>query len=251
MEPGRYLELLEQDGALLASAARKADLDAPVPACPGWAVRDCVAHTAGVYQHKVACIRLGRYASDDEREQPTGVELVAWFDATLAAIVAELGERAPTAPAYTFSATDQTVGFWYRRMAQETAVHRVDVEGALGATTPIDVELAVDGIDEVLDVFMDHDWATVSPDEWGAVDPHAGEGTTIAVHSGARVWRSTLGPERIVLARNDGPADATVSGDPEDVLLWLWGRRPDTAVSLNGGSSALSAFRDRLVVATQ
>jgi uncharacterized protein (TIGR03083 family) len=251
MTPERYLELLEQDGARLASAARTADLDAPIPACPGWSVRDCVAHTAGVYQHKVACIRLGRYASDDTREQPDGWELVAWFDTALAAIVAELRERGPTAAAYTFSATDQTVGFWYRRMAQETAVHRVDVEAALGATTPIDVELAVDGIDEVLDVFMGTDWTAMSPDEWGTVDPHAGEGSTIAVRSGGSVWRSTLGPERVVMDRDGGPADASVSGAPEDVLLWLWGRHPDTAVSLDGDPSALRSFRDRLVVATQ
>jgi hypothetical protein len=103
----------------------------------------------------------------------------------------------------------------------------------------------------VLDVFMDTDWATMPPDEWGTVDPHAGEGRTIAVRSGASVWRSTLGPERVVLDRDDGPADATVSGDPEDVLLWLWGRRPDTTVSLDGDTSTLRAFRDRLVVATQ
>jgi hypothetical protein len=87
-------------------------------------------------------------------------------------------------------------------------------------------------------------------DEWGDVDPRAGEGTTIAVRSGD-VWRSTLGPDTVAFHRGDGAADASVSGDPESVLLWLWGRRPDGAVALDGDPSALRAFRDRLRIATQ
>ena len=42
----------------------------------------------------------------------------------------------PAAPSWTWWPDDQTAGFWLRRMAQETAVHRVDVELPLGATTP-------------------------------------------------------------------------------------------------------------------
>jgi Mycothiol maleylpyruvate isomerase N-terminal domain len=60
MEPDRFLDLLEQDGARLASVARRGDLDSPIPTCPGWTVADCGAHTADVYQHKVACMRLQR-----------------------------------------------------------------------------------------------------------------------------------------------------------------------------------------------
>ncbi len=111
--------------------------------------------------------------------------------------------------------------------------------------------LAADGIDEVLDLFLGDDWASVTPNEWDGVDPHAGEGRTIAVRSGGQVWRSTLGAERIPLAHGDGPGDATVTGDPEAVLLWLWGRRPDADVSLDGDLAALGAFRDRLRMATQ
>ena len=46
--------------------------------------------------------------------------------------------------------TDQTVGFWYRRMALETVVHRVDVETGFGVPRAVNAELAVDGIDEVV-----------------------------------------------------------------------------------------------------
>ena len=252
MEPERYVQLIEQDGRRLAAVARDGELGAAIPTCPGWTVRDCVVHTGAVYHHKVACIRLGRSPGDDyEQEPPAGVDLLTWFDASLAALLAELRDRGPEAPAYTWWPPDQTVGFWYRRMAQETAVHRLDVEDGCGRPTPVDPELAADGIDEVLDAFLSEGWDDVPPDEWGDIDPHAGAGATIRVRSGGRVWRSTLGPDRIALDRGDGPADATVSGDPEPVLLWLWGRRPDAAVALDGDRSALAAFRARLRLATQ
>ncbi len=252
MRDDRYLELIEQDGRRLAEAARRVDLDALVPSCPGWTVRDCVAHTAEVYQHKIACIRLQRRPGEDyEQQAPPGVLPVDWFDDSLAALLAELRGRGPAAPAYTWWPDDQTVGFWYRRMAQETAVHRLDVEDAVGEPTPIDPELAVDGIDEVLERFLGgEDWAGMGPDEWGDVDPRAGEGMTLAVRSGD-VWRSTLAADAVAFRRGDGAADAAVSGDPEPVLLWLWGRRPDGAVTLDGDRSALRAFRDRLRIATQ
>jgi uncharacterized protein (TIGR03083 family) len=216
-----------------------------------------------VYQHKVACMRLGRSPGDDyEQRPPDGVDLLDWFDGSLALLLSELRARGPGAPAYTWWPPDQTVGFWYRRMAQETAVHRLDVEDGAGAPTPIDPELAVDGIDEVLDLFISEGWDTdMTPDEWGDVDPHAGEGRSIAVCAGGWGWRSTLGPATIPLERFGSgggrgggaavEADATVAGDPEAVLLWLWGRRGDDAVSLDGDRAVLRAFRDRLVLATQ
>lgn len=248
----RYLELLEGDSARLSQAARGVELSAAIPTCPGWTVEDCVAHIAEVYQHKIACIRLRRRPGEDyEQRPPAGVDVLTWFDNSAAALLDELRTRGPEAPAYTWWPPNQTVGFWYRRMAQETAVHRLDVEDAARQPTPIDTQLALDGIDEVLDWFMSDDWDDVEPEEWGDVDPHAGENRTIAVHSAGRIWRSTLQPEAIPLERDDGPADAVVSGDPEAVLLWLWGRRPDTSVELTGSEEALAAFRDRLHIATQ
>ena len=41
---------------------------------------------------------------------------------------------------------------------------------------------------------------------------------------------------------------ATVSGGPSDVLLWMWGRLPDAAVSVSGDPVA---FRRALVGGTQ
>jgi hypothetical protein len=42
-----------------------------------------------------------------------------------------------------------------------------------------------------------------------------------------------------------------VSGDPSPVLLWLWGRAPDSAVTLDGDPAVAAQFRRVLVEGTQ
>ncbi|MGH9029357.1 MAG: maleylpyruvate isomerase N-terminal domain-containing protein, partial [Acidimicrobiales bacterium] len=50
MEVSRHVEILRAEGKLLAGAAREADLDAAVPDCPQWQVRDLVQHIGGVHR---------------------------------------------------------------------------------------------------------------------------------------------------------------------------------------------------------
>jgi uncharacterized protein (TIGR03083 family) len=202
-------------------------------------------HTGSVYSHKVACMRIGRPQSEDDWDHgpAEGQDLVEWFQTRLDELTGELSSRGPDAPAFTWYEPDQTVGFWFRRMAQETAVHRVDVEGAFDAVTPIDDDLAADGIDEVLDWFLAYQAGDVGPD-----GPGSG---TVAVRTGDRIWRVTLQPDDVLLSRDPGPATAVVSGEPSELLLWLWGRRPDHAVTVEGDTDLIAALRERLRIVTQ
>ncbi|MGZ4615082.1 MAG: maleylpyruvate isomerase family mycothiol-dependent enzyme [Actinomycetes bacterium] len=245
MTPDRFLARLRSDAARIAEIAGD-DLDAPVPTCPGWAVRDAVTHTGAVYSHKVACMRLpgGPQQLEDWQHGPAeGQDTVEWFQERFAELVEELAARGPEAASYTWYEPDQTVGFWFRRMAQETAVHRVDVESAFSAITPVADDLAVDGIDEVLDLFLAYQAADVGPD-----GPGRG---TVAVRTGDHIWRSTLNADDVVLSSEPGAADAVVSGEPSELLLWLWGRRPDSAVLIEGDAELVKGFRERLRVVTQ
>jgi hypothetical protein len=128
-------------------------------------------------------------------------------------------------------------------MAQEAAVHRVDVESGTGAESPVDHDLAVDGIDEVLDWFLVLQSEDVGPDAPGR--------GTVAVRTADRIWRLTLRPDTVDIARLPGPADAVVSGEASELYLWLWGRRPDSAVRLEGDADTLAGLRERLRVVTQ
>jgi len=50
MRVEEHLEVLRRDGEKLADVAQRAGLDAPVPPCPGWQVRDVLQHTGGVHR---------------------------------------------------------------------------------------------------------------------------------------------------------------------------------------------------------
>ncbi len=248
--PERYLSLLREDGERLAAVATR-DLDASVPPCPGWTVRDVVVHTGHVYLHKIANMATMGPAEFPPEPAATG-DAVEWFRGAHARLLHELGTRGPSAPSYTWWKPDQTVGFWYRRMAQETAVHRVDAETALDQLSPVADDLAVDGVDEVLRRFLGHDmWRDLSPEEWGGVDAHAGEGQSVGVRTGGWSWQVELHPGRIDVTDGTDFADAVVTGEPSEVLLWLWGRRPDPVVHVDGDARVVTALRDRLTVATQ
>ncbi|MEJ7726228.1 MAG: maleylpyruvate isomerase family mycothiol-dependent enzyme [Actinomycetes bacterium] len=245
----RYLQLVESDTRRLASLARR-DLEADVPTCPGWTVRDLVLHTAQVFQHKVACTRLGAMPEDWPPPPPEG-DPVDHLEESLAELLGLLRERGPESPSATWWPDDQTVGFWYRRMAHEAAVHRVDAEAAFGEITPVATDLAVDGVDEVLQLFLGGDWSDQPDDGWRGVSPDAGAGRVVAVIAGEHSWRVTQYPDRVDVVEGPGEAVATVGGDPSDVMLWLWRRRPTELVEVAGDSDAVTALQDRLLLATQ
>jgi len=243
MDVSRWLTLLREDGRVLAETARH-DLDAPVPTCPGWTVRDVVVHTGSVYAHKVAAMEAGRCPEPGSSPAaPEGDEdPVDWFVTQHDRLQAALTARDAGAQTWTWYPGDSTVGFWYRRMAHETAVHRVDVQSAFDDVTPVDGPLAVDGVDELLAVFMltDAEGETVG-----------GRGQRVVVRTGEHAWRTTLRPSGVDLDHEAVPADATVSSEPSELYLYLWGRRPESAVHVDGDVEAARALRTLLVACTQ
>lgn len=219
---------------MLEAAVAAAAHDAAVPSCPGWTVADLTEHVAEVYAHKVACIRIG---AEPKPWPPAGG--VAPLARAWSELIEELTTRSPEHTAYSWYAPDQTVGFWIRRMAHETAIHRVDAELAAGRTpAPIHPELAVDGIDEVLRVFVEfacEGW----PEEFSEV-LEAADHRPVLVDAATRAWSVTAGTERIRIAdaAPGAPAAATVTGEPGLIYRWLWGRGGEIEVQ---GDDALAA----------
>ena len=250
LDLARYLELLSADGERLAAAA-EGHLEGPVPSCPGWDVAEAVCHTGEVYHHKIASMVLDRFPEDDEWSHgpADGEDLLDWYRASLASLLHELNTRDPAAHAPTWFPPEQQVAWFFRRMAQETAVHRVDVELATGAVTPVADDLALDGIDEVLDLFLRYG-VGMDPDE----DTADFAGHSVQIRTGHQAWHVLGTPAdpagQIRLDRGIHAADASVSGEPSELLLWLWNRRPDSAVRIDGDATALNAFRELLARAT-
>jgi uncharacterized protein (TIGR03083 family) len=247
MESSRLLTCFTADyGRLREVAAR--DLAAPVPTCPGWTVTDLVRHVAAVYLHKVECIRHRR-APDRWPPDFSTEESVALLERAYAALIAEFMQHAPGDPAFTWYEPDQTVGFWVRRMAQETVIHRIDGELALGDTSAaVPSDLAIDGIDEVLGLFLEYGSRHWS-DRFGPALKET-SGRSVRIASDWESWLVTATPDGIDLDRGgDRAPAATISGSPESLLRWLWARGGDD-VKVTGDDAAVTELRGLLAVAT-
>lgn len=242
MQFSRMTSCLAADAARMAQAA-DGRMDAVVPTCPEWTAKDLLEHVAHVYLHKVECMRHGRPASWPPPRDPE-VPTLTLLRQSLGDLLAEFTPREPTETVYTWYDPDQSVGFWIRRMAHETVIHRVDAELAAGvAVGPIDEELAVDGIDELLRIFVgwsSHKWADGVREGVAKLLPRP-----VAVTTGEHTW---------VLRPDDGSIDVeteitddvavTVSGEPAPLLLWLWRRGDAEAITIDGDEAAADGLHE-------
>lgn len=243
LHPHRYLDLIQGDVARIAAVAPGA-LALPVPCCPGWDVAEVVRHTGSVYNHKVAIMRLGRRPDEGQWQSSPApdADLVEWFDGSGRAMIDELAAHDPEDWAHTWWPPDQTFHFWYRRMALESVVHRVDVEMAAGDVSTIDAALSREGIDEVLTVFL------------GAHDPGSDGGPSgaVSIVSGGRTWIVHLEDEHTVVEKfGEATTNAEIAGEPEQVFLHLWGRAPLEDVAADGDEALVRELRRRLAAVTQ
>lgn len=256
MEWDTYLDHIRSDSALVGEAARKG-LEPDVPCCDGWTVRDVVGHLGKVQRHKELIVREGRTEAPSVTITIPSNGLVEWFEEGTAMLLDSLGAADPSSPVWTWHDPDQTVGFWYRRMAQEALIHRVDAEQAHGAVSEIDGELAADGVDEIITVML-----TGLP-EWASFDA---TGRSVCVSVPGRSWSLEEGrlsgtstatgsafDEQLVYEMAAPRADiaTSISGGPAAVDLWLWGRGPLDALVIDGELELAGTLREAARDATQ
>jgi uncharacterized protein (TIGR03083 family) len=257
MQFSRFLGCLEDDFSLLRAAVVSADPSVRVPSCPDWTVGDLARHVAKVYLHKAECIRLRAFPED----RPPGMiepDPVTSLDEAYAMLTGRFSAHSATDPAATWYEPDQTVGFWIRRMAHETVIHRIDAELAAGhPVSPVPDDLALDGIDEVLKLFLGYGSARWPKGYGGLLD--APDERPVSVSTSHHAWAVTA------VAGEDGrPAqvnvqdaatgfsgEAQVSGDPAALLRWLWNRGPDASVRVTGDTALLTQFHALRTAATQ
>ena len=242
MLPYDALASLRTDGDGLIAAAERAGMDAPVPWCPGWKVRDLLFHSASVWRFWATVVERSVTAPDqladyDHPLMPPDGELVAWAREQRARAWQVLGWASPDTPLWTWARTEGSVAWTRRRMAQETAVHRWDAEAAAGSGWGIDKIVAVDGIEEFLQWFTGDPRAESAPVA-GTVHLHC---TDEHLPQGAGEWivhETTAEGARF--ERGHVKADAAVRGRANDLLLWLW-RRP-ASVDIVGDATVAERF---------
>lgn len=235
-----YLSLLRADIAAVSAALHSDALATPIVGCPGWTLADVGRHLGAV--HRWGAVSITTAAPSERPSGPADAAAVPEWYAESARHLLEVLERTPPdAPAWHFGRKPRYAEFWFRRQALETAIHRRDAEGALGAPTPIDPALAADGVAEVVDVFF----AGLLRGDRAA--DFAGALTLAAEDvPGAQV--TFRGPSASD-AHPGGPRDtdgeaAVIYGSAEALFLLVWGRADlsDPAFSVTGNGKVAQTF---------
>jgi uncharacterized protein (TIGR03083 family) len=218
--------------ATFVGTVKAADLDTPVPSCPGWTLSDLVRHAGSVQRWFSTLLRQGiqerPLSRDVDLKLPAGPQgLPDWLADSAAEAADAFTTIEPDAPMWAWGA-DQHARFWARRMLFETLVHRVDAELALGLRPVIDLGLAQDGVDEFL---VNLPFAAFFAP--GTAELRAADRTIrFRCTDGDGDWLVRLRPDSLGLVADAdaaADADATVEAPAADLLLLLYGRLDRTA----------------------
>jgi uncharacterized protein (TIGR03083 family) len=239
LDDDRMFDVLATDLDRL-DAVDEATLDRPVAACPGWTALDVLAHLGVIHRRLVGMLVDGEpFAMLVEQPPPPPAdEVVAWRRQVSREAYDALRGRDLDGPTMTWFGP-ATVRVWVRRMVHETAIHRWDVEAAIGAPAPLDPDVGVDSVDELFEVFA----GQVPPHRWAAMAP---DGATIHAHAtdAPGEWLLRLGPDGLTVTPEHAKADAGARGPASDLALVLWSRQPPSAVEVFGDADLLDRFRD-------
>lgn len=239
MNHDEYAEAIRREGNALDAAARAAGIDATVPSCPAWTVTDLLGHVGRIHRYvtRVVTDRTPELRGEhwSQAEPPPPGELREWFAAGVDPLADALRAAGPRVPAWSWT-PDNTSGFWARRMAHETAVHRVDAQLSTGNAAPIERELAVDGIDEFFDLVPN----------WPHYDKVRGNGETMHLHctDGTGEWLARVAPDGLEVTREHAKGDVAARGSASDLLLFLYGRVDYRDLDVFGDADVLAMWRE-------
>jgi uncharacterized protein (TIGR03083 family) len=217
---------------VLRANAMATPLDAPVPTCPGWSLRDLVVHQGMVHRWAASHLRGTPEGDPDSlaRSGAAATDLLGWFDEganeLLQAIVDAPDDLGGTP--FLLDAPAPRL-FWARRQCHETTMHAVDALAARLGRAPTAEEtwispvIALDGIDELLTGFVPRRRPGVN---------RAATRMLVAPLSTTRAWLLDVAPDRPPLVErldlDPGGVvpshDAALTGEPVEVYLRLWSR---------------------------
>ena len=211
-----HLEHLRADADAVLRVLSGGPVDALVAACPGWTVRELVEHLGSVHRWATEVVRTG---APQQEQAYDGADLSGWFAEGVSVLLETLAAADPASACWSFT-TDKTVGFWHRRQALETAVHRWDAEDAVGEAGSIDPSLAADGVTEGVELM------TPRQLKLGRVD--AVPGVSLQATDTGQEW--LLG---------DGDPVGWVEASAQDLLLLLWHRLDPADVQVTGDAAVV------------
>ncbi|MEV7011034.1 maleylpyruvate isomerase family mycothiol-dependent enzyme [Streptosporangium sp. NPDC051022] len=242
---------------LLRSRIEGADLTVPVPSCPGWNVGQLLRHLGGGHRwiEEIVRTRATRPLPDESFRDLSAYTdedpavLGPWLAEGAARLADTLRAAGPGAPVWT-PIPGETSMFLARRFAHETVVHRADATLALGKEFTVEEEVALDALDEWMELGALPQILDVHPEKRALFGP----GRTLHLHATDTApetkaeWLVDLTGETVVWRRAHEKATVAVRGPLTDLLLIVYRRRParGEGIQIFGDEGLLDFWLERV-----
>lgn len=248
----RYCHEIVAQTGLLTTCVKGADLTVPVPSCPGWTAARLLRHLGDVQRWAATAVRTraaGPLPVEHSRDLPADAGddpavLGPWLADGAAELAGTLRDAGPSTPVWT-PVPGGTTDFYARRFTHETAIHRADAILAIGSEYTLDEDVALDAVDEWLELGSLPMHFEVHPQMRELLGP----GRTVHVHAtdtrpqAAAEWLIDLSGDAITWRRAHEKAAVAIRGPLTDLLLVIYKRRAPSADGLEVfGDTALLEF---------
>ncbi len=253
----RYCAEIVAQTDLLRSRIKDADMTSPVSSCPDWNLGQLLRHVGGGHRWVEAIVRTRatQPLPDDDFRDLSGYtdENPAVLDTWLAEGAAQLADTlrvaGPEAQVWT-PIPGQTSMFYARRFVHETVIHRADATLAVGAEFTVDEEVALDALDEWMELGSLPQMFEIHPEKRELL----GAGRTLHLHAtdtspeAAAEWLIDLTGDAIVWRPAHEKAAVAVRGPLTGLLLVVYRRRPacSEGIEVLGDGQLLDFWLERV-----
>ena len=243
----QYLEHIKADYARMVEALNGPTV--PVPSCPDWDTNALTHHMGMVYLRQAYVVEHSSPPENDEHLNAiAGVsDPMEILKHGFTAITRALDPKREERQTWSWHHCDFTVDFWFRRMAHETVIHRADAQIARSIDPNIAEDLAIDGVDEVLDFLpLLGSWPEAPNVPFGIVS------IVVPTQSGQKVWQVEFTDQAATVTSVIAPsseARIVITGDAEAMDLYLWGRIDSSSPRINLVGDGEETFKQLMQVA--
>ncbi|WP_406211800.1 maleylpyruvate isomerase family mycothiol-dependent enzyme [Streptomyces decoyicus] len=233
---GHCAEIVHQADLLASCLTEQAtDLTTTVPSCPDWNLAQLLRHLGETHRWVEDLVRTRatepppdtalRVLPRDTDRPPA--EVAAWLTEGARLLADTLRSSGPDAEIWT-PLPSGSPRFFARRMAHETVMHRADATLTLGRAFTIDRRVALDTLDEWMELGSLPEMFDYHPDRRELLGP----GRTLHFHAtdtppeAAADWIVDLTGDTLAWRRAQEPASVSVRAPLTDLLLLIYGRVP-------------------------
>ncbi|MFI6767881.1 maleylpyruvate isomerase family mycothiol-dependent enzyme [Streptomyces sp. NPDC050355] len=231
---GHCAEIVAEAGLLSSCLDARTDLTASVPSCPDWNLAQLLRHLGEAHRwvEEIVRTRAAQPPPDTalrvlpRASDRTPQELADWLTEGARLLADTLRAAGPDARIWT-PLPSGSPAFFARRMAHETVIHRADATLILGADFTVDQRIALDALDEWMELGSLPEMFDHHPDRRALLGP----GRTLHFHAtdtppaAAAHWLVDLTGDTLAWRRAQEPAAVSVSAPLTDLLLLVYGRR--------------------------